>query len=46
MAAIVSEIVSPLNADRPVSISYNTHPNAQTSLRLSTGFPRACSGLM
>ena len=46
IAAIVSEIVSPRNAGRPVSISYNTQPNAQMSVRLSTGFPRACSGLM
>ena len=43
---MVSETVSPSNAPRPVSISYSTQPNAQTSLRLSTGFPRACSGLM
>ena len=28
----------------PVSISYSTQPNAQMSARLSTGFPRACSG--
>ena len=31
---------------RPVSISYSTTPNAQMSARLSTAFPRACSGLM
>ena len=37
---------SPPNARRPVSISYNTQPNVQMSARLSTGFPRACSGLM
>ncbi len=30
----------------PVSISNNTAPNAQISARLSTGFPRACSGDM
>ena len=30
----------------PVSISKSTHPNAQTSARLSTGLPRACSGDM
>jgi hypothetical protein len=30
----------------PVSISNNTHPNDQTSVRLSTVLPRACSGLM
>ena len=34
------------NAGRPVSISYSTQPNAQMSVRLSTAFPRACSGLM
>ena len=32
------------NARTPVSISHSTHPNAQMSLRLSTAFPRACSG--
>ena len=46
IAAIVSETVSPRNAGRPVSISYSTQPNAQMSVRLSTAFPRACSGLM
>ena len=46
IAAIVSERVSPANATRPVSISYSTQPNAQMSVRLSTGLPRACSGLI
>ena len=27
-------------------ISYSTAPNAHTSARLSTAFPRACSGLI
>ena len=45
-AASVSTSVSPANARRPVSISNSTHPNAQMSVRLSTGLPRACSGLM
>ena len=40
-AAIVSDDVSPSNARRPVSISYSTQPNAQMSVRLSTGLP-AC----
>ena len=44
--ANVSETVSPLNARRPVSASYSTHPRAQTSVRVSTACPRACSGLM
>ena len=44
--AIESDIVLPANATCPVSISYNTHPNAQMSVRSSTGWPRACSGLM
>ena len=35
-----------MNARRPVNISYKTHPNAHTSLRVSAGLPRACSGLM
>ena len=46
IAAIVSEAVSPGNAGRAVNISYNTQPNAQMSVRLSTALPRACSGLM
>ena len=41
-----SESVSPANARCPVSISNSTQPNAQTSVRLSTASPRACSGLM
>ena len=36
----------PRNARRPVSISYSTQPNAQMSVRRSTGWPRVCSGLM
>ena len=43
---MVSETVSPENGRRPQSISKSTHPNAQMSVRLSTGRPRACSGLM
>ena len=43
---MVSDTVSPGNALRPVSISNRTEPNAQISVRLSTVFPRACSGLM
>ena len=46
MAAMVSEIVSPANAFRPVIISYSRQPKAQMSVRLSTIFPRACSGLI
>ena len=46
MAARVSCTSSPPNARFPVSISYSTAPNAQMSARLSTVFPRACSGLM
>jgi hypothetical protein len=45
-AAIVSEIVSPSKSSLPVSISWRTAPKAQMSARLSTGRPRACSGLM
>ncbi len=37
---------SPSNALRPVSISYTTAPSAHTSVRRSTGRPRACSGDM
>ena len=42
----VSAIVSPSNSRRPVNNSQTTTPNAQMSVRLSTGFPDACSGLM
>ena len=45
-AAKVSEGVSPANDVWPVSISYNTQPKAQMSVRLSTACPRDCSGLM
>ena len=45
-AASVSEMPSPSNARRPVTISKSTHPKAQTSLRLSAARPLACSGLM
>jgi CIC family chloride channel protein len=37
---------SPSNARRPLSISYRTQPNAQTSDVRSTCWPRACSGLI
>ena len=36
----------PSNGRRPASISNSTAPNAQMSARLSTVFPRACSGDM
>jgi len=45
-AAMVSVMLSPLNARCPLSISKSTAPNAQMSPRLSTTPPRACSGLM
>ena len=38
--------VGPVNGGCPASISYKTQPKAQMSVRLSTGFPRACSGLI
>ena len=44
--ASTSEISSPSNARRPLSISNTTTPKAQMSARLSTVLPRACSGLM
>ena len=46
IADIVSGTVSPENARRPVSISYNTDPNAKMSARWSMGCARACSGAM
>ena len=45
-SASVSDTSSPSKARRPVSSSNSTHPKAQMSARLSTGRPRACSGLM
>ena len=45
-AAEMSEIVSPVNTRLPESISESTQPKAQMSERLSTFFPRHCSGLM
>ena len=42
----LSAIVLPWKAGRAVNISYTTQPNAQMSVRLSTAFPLACSGLM
>ncbi len=45
-AASTSLTVSPSNSRRPVSISKSTTPKAQTSARLSTACPRACSGDM
>ena len=46
MRAITSETVSPANAGRPARHSNSTQPNDHTSVRRSTGLPRACSGLM
>ena len=46
IATSVSEAVTPPKARRPESISASTQPNDQRSVRLSTGCPRACSGLM
>ncbi len=46
IAAIVSLMSSPSNARLAASISYNTHPSAHTSLRLSAPRPFACSGDM
>ena len=45
-AAKISVTDSPENARRPTNVSYSTAPNAQMSVRLSTLFPLACSGLM
>ena len=44
--ARVSADESPPNARVPVNASNITHPSAQMSVRLSTGCPVACSGLM
>ena len=45
-SASVCDVVSPANRRCPVSISNRTTPKAQTSVRLSTPAPVACSGLM
>ena len=45
-SASVSDTFSPENARRPDTISNRTAPNAQTSARLSTAVPWACSGAM
>jgi hypothetical protein len=45
-AASVSLTVSPTKRRVPVSISKNRTPKAHTSVRRSTGLPRACSGDM
>ena len=45
-AACASLIVAPANGGWCAHISNRTQPNAQMSVRLSTGWPRACSGLM
>ena len=46
IAARTSDAVSPAKGRCPESISKRTQPKAQMSVLLSTGFPRACSGLM
>ena len=46
IAAIVSDVVAPAKGARPEHNSNSTQPNAQMSVRRSTGCPRACSGLM
>ena len=46
IAASTSDVVGPVNARVPVSISNRTVPNAQTSERRVTSAPRICSGLM
>ena len=46
IARRMADAVSPLNAGRPVTISYNTAPSENRSERPSTGSPRACSGDM
>ena len=45
-SASVCEIVSASKSRLLVSISQSTTPKDQTSARLSTGLPAACSGLM
>lgn len=45
-ATSVSGIVFAAKARRAVKHSKSTHPKDQMSVRRSTGFPRACSGLM
>src|SRR5215218_6604375 len=44
IAMMRSVCVCPENGCRPATISYSTTPRLQTSVRASTGSPRACSG--
>ena len=46
ICSINSPTVLPSNSLRPVSISKTSRPTEKMSLRRSTGWPRACSGLM
>ena len=46
IAASTSDLVAPVNAVLPVSISNTIAPNAHISERRVTSSPRACSGLM
>src|SRR6187200_3360304 len=46
IARSTADAVSPLNAGRPVTISYNTAPSENKSARPSTASPLACSGDM
>ena len=44
IASNVTAVVAPINAIRPVAISYSTAPSENRSLRASRSSPRACSG--
>ena len=46
IAASVSETDSPWKTSRPIRHSKSTQPKEKMSVRLSSGLPRACSGLM
>jgi hypothetical protein len=46
IACSVSSAVAPANGSWKVTISYSTTPSEKMSLRWSTAWPRACSGLM
>jgi hypothetical protein len=46
IAAEITALVAPENAERPVAISYITRPNEKRSVRGSSASPGNCSGDM
>ena len=42
----ITPVLSPANGNAPVAISYNTTPNENKSVRVSSSFALTCSGDM